>query len=115
MIKRPQPNRLFTTKQKGKSHLESESVSEPAKRGMINTSQAGGSEIKNTLSGLRREENKWLSPNRYIISIELEVASGTYIRSIAEEIGRRLDVPAIIKNLRRTKIGPFSIDQAEQL
>ncbi len=50
-----------------------------------------------------------------VISLELEVASGTYIRSIAEELGRRLGYPATIKSLRRTRIGQFSIDQAEQL
>lgn len=47
-----------------------------------------------------------------MLSIELEVASGTYIRSIAEEIGRRLGYPATIKELRRTKIGEFKIEDA---
>ncbi len=51
--------------------------------------------------------------NGFVLSIELEVASGTYIRSIAEEIGRRLGVPATIKELRRTKIGTFTIDEAQ--
>ncbi|MEK9175341.1 MAG: tRNA pseudouridine(55) synthase TruB [Patescibacteria group bacterium] len=53
--------------------------------------------------------------NSLIISIELEVASGTYIRSIAEEIGRRLGYPATTKNLRRTKIGDFKIEDAQVL
>ncbi|PIT92333.1 MAG: tRNA pseudouridine(55) synthase TruB [Candidatus Harrisonbacteria bacterium CG10_big_fil_rev_8_21_14_0_10_42_17] len=48
----------------------------------------------------------------YVLNIELEVASGTYIRSIAEEIGKRLGVPATLKNLRRTKIGDFKIEDA---
>jgi len=56
-------------------------------------------------------ENK----NSFIISIELEVASGTYIRSLAEEIGRRLGYPATIKELRRTKIGDFKIEDAEKI
>ena len=47
--------------------------------------------------------------------IELEVASGTYIRSIVEEIGRRLGCPATLQNLRRTAIGPFPVTQAQQL
>lgn len=50
-----------------------------------------------------------------IIKIELEVSSGTYIRSIAEEIGRRLEVPATIRSLRRTKIGDFKISEAQKL
>ena len=48
-------------------------------------------------------------------TIELEVASGTYIRSIVEEIGRRLGYPATLQNLRRTAIGPFPVTQAQQL
>ncbi len=50
-----------------------------------------------------------------LLSIELEVRSGTYIRSVAEEIGRRLGVPAAVKNLRRTKIGDFDLRDAERV
>lgn len=52
---------------------------------------------------------------RVILNIELEVSSGTYIRSIAEEIGRKLNLPATIKSLRRTKIGDFEIKDATKL
>lgn len=55
------------------------------------------------------------APPYYICELELAVASGTYIRSIAEEIGRRLGVPATLKSLRRTKIGPFNIKDARPL
>lgn len=51
----------------------------------------------------------------YILRIELEVQSGTYIRSIAEEIGRRLGYPAVIKDLRRTRIGDFRVEDAVQV
>ena len=50
-----------------------------------------------------------------IINIELKVKSGTYIRSIAEEIGRQLALPATLNSLRRLEIGKFSIKHAEQL
>ncbi len=50
-----------------------------------------------------------------IISVRMDVSSGTYIRSIAEEIGKVLQVPATIKNLRRIRIGEFTIDQAEKI
>ena len=46
------------------------------------------------------------------IHIALNVSSGTYVRSIAEEIGDRLGTVATIMNLRRIQIGQFSIDQA---
>jgi len=54
-----------------------------------------------------------------VLKFEVEVTSGTYIRSLAEEIGRRLGVPATLWNLRRTRIGPptggFRIEDAERL
>ncbi|MBI5079635.1 tRNA pseudouridine(55) synthase TruB [Candidatus Wolfebacteria bacterium] len=51
----------------------------------------------------------------YVLKLEMEVASGSYVRSIAEEIGRRLGFPATVKELRRTEIGDFRIDEAEKL
>jgi len=50
-----------------------------------------------------------------VVKFEVEVTSGTYIRSLAEEIGRRLGVPATLWNLRRTQIGKFRIEDAEKL
>jgi tRNA pseudouridine55 synthase len=38
-----------------------------------------------------------------------QVSAGTYIRSLARELGRRLGVPASLCGLRRTAIGPYSI------
>lgn len=48
----------------------------------------------------------------YVLELEIKVSSGTYIRSIAEEIGRRLDLPATVKELRRTQIGEYKIEDA---
>lgn len=47
--------------------------------------------------------------------VEMEVGSGVYVRSIAEEIGRRLHMPATLENLRRTKIGDFNVRDARML
>lgn len=54
-------------------------------------------------------------PNKILVEVEFEVGSGTYIRSLAEELGRRLGTVATLKNLRRISIGDFSIDDAEKL
>ena len=40
-----------------------------------------------------------------------EVSSGTYIRSLVDDIGKDLDVGAVMSNLRRTKIGDFKLDE----
>jgi len=50
-----------------------------------------------------------------ILEIEVEVGSGTYVRSIAEEIGRKLGYPATIKELRRTQVGDFNVEDARKL
>ena len=53
-----------------------------------------------------------LSPT---VSARFSVTSGTYIRSLAEEFGRRLGVPATLAALRRTRIGEFKIEDAQAL
>ncbi len=50
-----------------------------------------------------------------VIKARFKVGSGTYIRSLAEELGRRLGYPATLKNLRRTVIGEFQIEDAESV
>lgn len=47
-----------------------------------------------------------------IATITFHVASGTYIRSLAEELGKRIDYPASLCNLRRTKVGECAIKDA---
>jgi tRNA pseudouridine55 synthase len=42
-----------------------------------------------------------------------DVSSGTYIRSLVETIGQMLGVGAYTTVLRRTRIGDYSVDQAE--
>lgn len=50
-----------------------------------------------------------------LVTVRFAVGSGTYIRSLAEELGRRLGYPATLFNLRRTKVGEFQIVDAVTL
>lgn len=59
----------------------------------------------------------------YINEIEIDLpfirftvgcSKGTYIRSLAHDIGQELDVGAYLTNLRRTKIGEYSIENASE-
>lgn len=52
------------------------------------------------------------SGEKVIASVSMDVSSGTYVRTIAEEIGRVLSIPATVRNLRRTRIGDFLIKDA---
>lgn len=47
-----------------------------------------------------------------IAEIEFAVESGTYIRSVAVELGKRLGVDAALQDLRRISIGGFVVDDA---
>jgi tRNA pseudouridine55 synthase len=50
-----------------------------------------------------------------ILKVRFSVSSGTYIRTLAEEIGKTLGVPATTTELRRTKVGSFKIEDAKTL
>ncbi|HUF04790.1 MAG TPA: tRNA pseudouridine(55) synthase TruB [Aridibacter sp.] len=42
-------------------------------------------------------------------------SAGTYVRTLAEDIGRKLDIGCHLAELRRTRAGRFSLDQAHTL
>jgi tRNA pseudouridine55 synthase len=44
-----------------------------------------------------------------------DVSSGTYIRSLAQDIGAALEVGAYLSALRRTKVGDYAIEEAHAL
>lgn len=46
------------------------------------------------------------------ISIRIDCSSGTYIRSIVHEIGKKLGCGAVLTALKRTRIGKYSIDSS---
>jgi tRNA pseudouridine55 synthase len=46
------------------------------------------------------------------VTLTVRCGSGTYIRSLARDIGRALGTHAYLTGLRRTAIGPFRVDAA---
>jgi tRNA pseudouridine55 synthase len=44
--------------------------------------------------------------------VRVVCSSGTYVRTLAEDLGKRLNVGAHLAELRRTRVGSFSIAQA---
>ena len=54
-------------------------------------------------------KNVRMSEGKVYVRVVFEVGSGTYIRSLAEELGKRLGYPATLGALRRTHIGEFSL------
>lgn len=49
------------------------------------------------------------------VDVYLECSKGTYVRSIAEDLGKALGCGAHVSVLRRTKAGPFSIEDSVSL
>lgn len=52
---------------------------------------------------------------RCMVRVRFYVSSGTYIRSLGEEFGRRLGYPATLRSLRRTKIGECTVEAARSI
>ena len=49
------------------------------------------------------------------LKIEVKCSSGTYIRSLADDIGTKLGCSAYLEELRRTKIGKFNVKKAVKI
>lgn len=63
-----------------------------------------------TLLGLTRP-----SPDLLDADVVVECTSGTYIRALARDLGIALGVGGHLTTLRRTKVGSFTVDQAQTL
>ena len=50
-----------------------------------------------------------------LITIEVECSKGTYIRSLAHDLGQSLGCGAVLKSLARLRYGPFDIHDAVSL
>jgi len=56
-----------------------------------------------------------LSVNLPDLSLSVECSKGTYIRSLARDLGEKLNSGAHLTGLRRTRIGPYMLDMAISL
>jgi tRNA pseudouridine55 synthase len=55
------------------------------------------------------------TPEPEVFAVEVECSSGTYIRTLAADLGAALGGGAHLRNLRRTAIGSFRSDDARLL
>ena len=49
------------------------------------------------------------------VTVSVRCSSGTYVRAIARDVGAALDVGGHLTALRRTAVGPFTLDEAHTL
>lgn len=116
------------------SHLSHEKITEAIQTFIGEIEQAppifsaikiGGERAYNIArSGETVEMKKRKTTIHYIENIEIEMpivrftvgcSKGTYIRSLAHDIGQKLEVGAYLSNLRRTKIGDFNVENAMKI
>ncbi|KKQ26448.1 MAG: tRNA pseudouridine synthase B [Candidatus Woesebacteria bacterium GW2011_GWA1_37_8] len=57
-------------------------------------------------------ETKLMEYNFPILTVKFKVSSGTYIRSLARDIGRKLGTGAYLSDLVRTKVGKYNLKKA---
>jgi tRNA pseudouridine55 synthase len=58
----------------------------------------------------RFEVVDWVEPG--VLAVAVECSAGTYIRSLADDLGRLLGGGAHLRHLRRTHVGAFTVDEA---
>ncbi len=49
------------------------------------------------------------------LDVEVECSSGTYVRALARDLGRALQVGGHLTALRRTRVGPYGLERAHSL
>jgi tRNA pseudouridine55 synthase len=64
---------------------------------------------KFTLDAVRR------TANRTDLDVTVECSTGTYVRALARDLGAALGVGGHLTALRRTRVGPFTLDAARTL
>jgi tRNA pseudouridine55 synthase len=53
--------------------------------------------------------------NGHLVEFRCRVSSGTYVRSLAHELGQKLGVGAHLASLRRTAVAEFALEQSHTL
>ena len=80
----------------------------------------GGDEVKLAPRPITIHRFEILGPIRRIdgfidIDAEIECSSGTYIRALARDLGQSLGVGGHLTSLRRTKVGKYSVSDAQSI
>lgn len=71
-----------------------------------------GEEVKLKVKNVTVYEFTILSVTGSTVSFRVRSSAGTYMRSLAHDLGQAVGIPAHLKELRRTAIGTFHVDSA---
>jgi tRNA pseudouridine55 synthase len=98
--KKQQGRKLYELARRGEE-VERQPVRVTIRR--FETNRAKGGLLKDNLDGT------------YDLDVLVACAAGTYVRTLAEDFGKRLGIGAHVAELRRTRVGSFQIDRATTL
>jgi tRNA pseudouridine55 synthase len=71
-----------------------------------------GKEVKLSPRTVEIKELKLLSFGQPLLEIKVVCSAGTYIRSLAKDIGEKLGTGAYLTKLQRTRVGTFKIEDS---
>ena len=71
-----------------------------------------GIELERPPRAVTIHELQLLSCNGHVATVMVQCSKGTYIRTLAQDIGRVLGCGAHLTALRRTRVGPFQLEDA---
>ncbi|MFP5471096.1 MAG: tRNA pseudouridine(55) synthase TruB [Bacteroidia bacterium] len=74
-----------------------------------------GEDVELKANQVEIKEFEITSVNANFVNFKIVCSKGTYIRSIARDFGEKLNSGAYLTALRRTKIGDFSIENAQTI
>ncbi|MFO0803144.1 MAG: tRNA pseudouridine(55) synthase TruB [Gemmataceae bacterium] len=58
-----------------------------------------------TITAIRLTQYEWP-----FVDVSIDCGKGTYIRSVARDLGEKLGVGGMVESLRRTRVGPFAAE-----
>jgi tRNA pseudouridine55 synthase len=71
-----------------------------------------GREVERAPKSICIDRLEIVSYTEPLLEIEVDCSPGTYVRTLADDLGTRLGCGAHLHSLRRTRSGPFQLDQA---
>ena len=74
-----------------------------------------GIEIERKSRTINIERMDILNIGEATVEVEIECSGGTYVRTIAHDLGEKMGCGAFLQSLIRTQIGRFSLDDAKSL
>lgn len=74
-----------------------------------------GEEVERQARSVEISQLRWTPLVDDLLTIDVTVSKGTYIRVLAQDMGEALGCGAFLHTLRRTATGPFGLDQAMTL